>query len=289
MDPADPAVTEILVAGLCSATVWIGIRGLGVPDPVSARRLRSLALEPSAQLASPELRTLQFLRYVGKRFPGGNAESLQAAVTAAGLKDEHLFRGVQLLGTLAGLLIGAMTVSWALLAAPVGALVGFKAPSIFLSARARRRHEEVAMALPDIIDLLAVCTQAGLNIALSLRRVAEHASGLLGQELRRTLDEIDLGVPRTKALQGLAERVSSEDLDALVGVLLSAERFGTQVSVALEAFAREVRARRRRRAEEQARRAPVKILFPLVFLILPAFVLLTVVPLLLSTFASLGL
>jgi Flp pilus assembly protein TadB len=282
-------VTEILVAGLCSATVWIGFRSLGSRDVICARRLQALKTEPSARQVPPGLWILSLVRYVGRRFPGGKADSLRAAVAAAGLKDPDLFRGSQLTGMVAGVILGAATGSWSIFAAPVGAIVGFKLPSMFLTARVRRRRDEVALALPDIIDLLAVCTQAGLNIALSLRRVSEHAGGLLGQELRRTLDEIEMGVPRTKALQGLAERIRSDDLDALVGVLVSAERFGTQVSVALEAFAREVRGKRRRRAEEQARRAPVKILFPLVFLILPAFVLLTVVPLLLSTFASLGL
>ena len=127
-----------------------------------------------------------------------------------------------------------------------------------------------------------------MNLTLSLKRVAARAGGVLGDELRRTLDEIDLGIVRTRALARLGERLEVADLEALINVLVTSDRLGTEVSPALESFAKEVRARQRRRAEEQARRAPVKILFPLVCLILPAFIFLTVVPLLLSTFSSLG-
>jgi pilus assembly protein TadC len=282
-------VTEILVAGLCSATVWIGFRSFVGPDPVSASRLRALAVKASEIREPRWLRPVGLLAYIGRRFPGAKSRSTEPALSSRGLNDADVFRGAQLVGMLTGFALGAAAGPVALVAAPVGALLGFKLPHMLLSGAIRRRRDEVALALPDIIDLLAVCTQAGLNISLSLKRVAERAPGVLGHELRRTLEEVDLGVPRTNALQGLAQRVRSDDLDALVGVLLSAERFGTQVSVALEAFAREVRARRRRGAEEQARRAPVKILFPLVFLILPAFILLTVVPLLLSTFETLGI
>ncbi len=109
----------------------------------------------------------------------------------------------------------------------------------------------------------------------------------MGREIQRTIEEIELGVPRAQALENLAARNGLPELESLVRVLLNSERFGTQVAASLETFSAEVRGRLKRRAEEQARKAPVKILFPLVFLILPAFILLTVVPLLVSAFQSL--
>lgn len=112
--------------------------------------------------------------------------------------------------------------------------------------------------------------------------------GPLGAELRRTVEEIDLGIPRSQALTNLAKRAEIAELESLVGVLVNAERFGIGVSGSLQTFSEEMRIRRRQAAEEQARRAPVKMLFPLVFLILPAFILLTVVPMLMSAFASLS-
>jgi tight adherence protein C len=87
-------------------------------------------------------------------------------------------------------------------------------------------------------------------------------------------------------LESLAVRTGLPEIESLVRVLVNSERFGTQISASLETFSADIRARRKRSAEEQARRAPVKILFPLVFLILPAFILLTVVPLLVSAFES---
>ncbi|MEX0789265.1 MAG: type II secretion system F family protein, partial [Actinomycetota bacterium] len=149
------------------------------------------------------------------------------------------------------------------------------------------RKEEMAAALPDVVDLLAVCSHAGLNISLSLRRVVERVSGPLGKEIQRVVEEVDLGVPRARALENLASRSGLPELEALVRVQLNSERFGTQIASSLEAFSADVRGRLKRSAEEQARKAPVKILFPLVFLILPAFILLTVAPLLVSAFQSL--
>lgn len=282
-------MTELLVAGLCSATVWIGLRSLGRREPVPVARIGALA-----QGVDPTIHrrciTTSLMRWLGKRFPTRN-QALQAELNAAGWEngDAESVRGAQIFGVFTGSLIGLVTGPAAMLLTPLGAVVGYRLPRMILSSRARKRSEEVARSLPDMVDLMAVCTQAGLNVALSLKRVADRTTGLVGQELRRTLEEIELGVPRPQALEGLAKRVRSEDLDALVAVLIGSERFGTQVSAALENFSREVRGRRRRRAEEQARRAPVKILFPLVFLILPAFILLTVVPLLLGTFSSLDL
>jgi tight adherence protein C len=226
------------------------------------------------------------LAFLGRRFPAGKkANDLDPSVIH--LSAESM-RGAQLCCAAAGFLIGLGAGPLAIVVSPVLAWTGFQLPQFGLRRRMAKRREQAAAALPDAVDLLAVCTHAGLNVALSLKRVAARSRGVLGQELARTIEEIELGVPRQVAMRSLAERNPDGDLEALVGVLENAERFGTQVASTLEGFSHEVRGRRRRSAEEQARRAPIKILFPLVFLILPAFVLLSVVPLLLSTFTSLG-
>lgn len=176
----------------------------------------------------------------------------------------------------------------AIVIAPLAILGGYRLPDIYLKARRKARTDQLRSELPDVIDLLCVCVQAGLNISLSLKRVSSASTGVLGDELRRVVSQIDLGVPRRNALEELADRHQLDDLDALVTTLINAERFGTGVSSGLQVLSSDLRAKRRRSAEEEARRAPVKILFPLVFLILPAFILLTVVPLLLGTFQGLG-
>ncbi|MEX2552906.1 MAG: type II secretion system F family protein [Actinomycetota bacterium] len=281
---------ELLLAGMSGLCAWIIVMGADHKDPVVQSRVAAFRAQ-SAGDAHARLGAIHgLLARVGRKFPGTKGVQLQELMDSSGVGSfgVDVLRGAQLCAAGAGLALGLMAGVTAILVAPVGAWIGYRLPPILLRRRIARRREQAAMALPDSVDLLAVCTHAGLNLALSLKRVAARSRGVLGQELTRTLEEIELGVPRRIALQSLAKRNPDGDLEALVGVLENAERFGTEVSSSLESFSQEVRSRRRRSAEEQARRAPIKILFPLVFLILPAFVLLSVVPLMLSTFSSLG-
>lgn len=280
-------MNELLLSALSGATVWFLFTSVGRKDQVAAGRVASLA---GADARGPRLRPgSAFLRYLGRTYPGTAMDGNRELLSAAGLGriPVELFRGIQLvlagLGFMAGVVFGPLAV----VLAPVGVLVGYRMPRTVLMARSRRRKDEMAAALPDAVDLLAVCTHAGLNLSLSLKRVAARAPGPMGREIGRAVEEMELGVPRSEALEKLAARNGLPELESLVRVLLNSERFGTQISDSLENFSADVRSRRKRSAEEQARKAPVKILFPLVFLILPAFVLLSVIPLLISAFESL--
>lgn len=282
---------EVLLAALGGLCAWVILQRFEPQDSAVAVRIAALSgVANQEQVAGPG-RANALLEVIGRKFPGASAGALTASVGSAGMRTAtwEAVRGAQLVGAAAGFCLGLFAGALALILAPAGALLGYRLPVLAVARRVARRRERVALALPDAVDLLAVCSHAGLNLALSLRRVTARTGGVLGEELRRTLEEIDLGVPRQAAMQALSQRNPHGDLEALVSVLENAERFGNQVSASLETFAAEVRERRKRSAEEQARKAPVKILFPLVFFILPAFILLSVVPLLLSSFASLGL
>jgi len=215
---------------------------------------------------------------------------MKQAMAAGGFggTDTEVLAGFQCLAAVAGLMLGMTTGPMAILVAPTLAFAGYRLPGLFLAMRVRSRNDEVSAALPDAVDLLVVCMQGGLNLSLSLTRVAGNTKGLLGKELSRTVEEIDLGVPRGAAISALADRNPSEDMAALAGTLVNADRFGGQVASSLETLAGEIRRVRRRKAEEQARRAPVKILFPMVFLILPAFLVLTVIPVVMGTLHNIG-
>ncbi|CAN5767804.1 type II secretion system F family protein [soil metagenome] len=282
-------MSEFLLAALSGATVWLATGALRRRDPVVAGRVA--ALTGSAGSPKPFNPVRAALGLLGRSYPGNGTEQARELLDAAGMSrvSVETVRGLQLvlagLGFMGGLAFGPV----ALVTSPVGALVGYRIPLTVLTSRGKRRREEMAAALPDVVDLLAVCSHAGLNISLSLKRVVQRAPGPLGKEIKRALEETELGVPRSQALQNLAVRNGVPELEALVRVLLNSERFGTQVAASLETFSADVRGRLKRSAEEQARKAPVKILFPLVFLILPAFILLTVVPLLVSAFQSMDL
>jgi len=150
---------------------------------------------------------------------------------------------------------------------------------------ARRRARAVDQEVPQLLDLLAVGSTAGLSAELSLRRAAEVLQGPLGEDLRRIAGAADLGARWRGELAAYAGAASA-DLRRTVAVLERTESLGASLADATRDLARSVRQARRAATLERARTAPIKMLFPLVFLILPAFLLLTVVPVLLSTVRS---
>jgi tight adherence protein C len=155
--------------------------------------------------------------------------------------------------------------------------------------RARRRRAiAVDREVPQMLDLLAAGSRAGLSAELALRQAAGVLAGPLGADLRSIFDHADLGGRWRDELLGYATQGGSTDLRRTVSVLERTERLGSPLTDASRDLAATVRQARRAATLERARTAPVKMLFPLVFLILPAFLLLTVVPVLLTTVRSIG-
>jgi tight adherence protein C len=165
-------------------------------------------------------------------------------------------------------------------------------PGIWLpivsSRRAARRRAAFDSEVPQLLDLLAAGSSAGLSAPLALRRAGETLRGPLGIALVEAFEAVDLGVRWRDELASLAERLDLDDLRRTVAVLVRTEVLGSSLVVATRQLADDVRRARRAAITEKARAAPVKMLFPLVFLVLPAFLLLTVVPVLLTTLRSIG-
>jgi tight adherence protein C len=190
------------------------------------------------------------------------------------------------LGT--ALAVAALTLPVLPPAAIPAALVAGALPVLRPRRRHRRRLAAIAADLPDVVDLLVLAVGAGLTVRLAVAAVARRSPGPLGAELARAGHEADLGRRLADALDDLPER-AGEATRPLVAALIASERYGAPLGASLERLAHEVRADRRRRAEEAARKVPVKLLFPLVSCTLPAFGLLTVAPLIASAIRSLRL
>jgi tight adherence protein C len=171
--------------------------------------------------------------------------------------------------------------------APLLAAAAVRLPELVLARVGKRRQERIAARVPDLVELLVTTTRAGLSPSIAFRRSAQILRGPLADEVSRAVGEMDLGLPWTRALAGLVERTDVPALRRLTVALGRSQRLGTSVGSTLRSVAEDLRADRRARAEEAARRAPVKMLFPLVFLVLPAFLLLTVGPVVLATVRSL--
>lgn len=175
----------------------------------------------------------------------------------------------------------------ALPAMALGAGIGVGGPEVAAARAGRRRQASLERQVPDLVELLVATTEAGLSPVVAVRRASEILLDPLGDELRLSVHEIDLGLPWRVALERLVERTAVASLRRLVATMARSGRLGTPVRAALRSVAEDLRAARRAGAEERARKAPVKMLFPLVFLILPAFLLLTVGPVVLATLRSL--
>lgn len=210
-----------------------------------------------------------------------------ALVQIAGDDADHL-AGSKLLLAAAGLAVALLLAPMpaVLFAAPLFAFAGWRAPHLTLQRRGREREERTRAAMPDALDLLAACALAGMGIDQALRIVTSELSGPLGEALSEMVRGLDAGLPRAAAYELLARTAPAPEVRSLVRALRRAERYGTPVAPVLVAQAREARARRRTEADEAARAAPVKMLFPLVLCFLPAFVLLTVAPIVLTALRS---
>ena len=168
------------------------------------------------------------------------------------------------------------------------ALVSWRIPDLVLARLARRTSAAADREIPVLLDLLAVATSAGLPPQLAFRRAVEAATPPLADELRSVLDASDLGGRWRDELIVVGDRLALPDLQRLLGALARTDSLGSSLAEEIEHLASDVREVRRAAAAQRARTAPVKMLFPLVFLVLPAFLLLTVVPVLLTTVRSIA-
>ena len=182
--------------------------------------------------------------------------------------------------------IGAVVPGPKLMTVPLALLLGTRIRRLAGARADARRRRAMDAELPQLLDLLAAGSAAGLSAAAGLRRSVSALRGPLGEELQRSLDAVDLGARWRDELAAVTERLSLPDLRRAVAVLTRTETLGTSLTSATRELAADVRSSRRAAVAERARAAPVKMLFPLVFLILPAFLLLTVVPVLLTTVRS---
>ena len=172
------------------------------------------------------------------------------------------------LGFFLPLLFG--NVPWAILFGIGLAALGFFLPNIVLYQTAYNRSEQIQRELPDALDLLVISVESGLGFDAALSQVARNTQGPLAEEFFRVLQEMQLGTGRSDAMRALGERTDVADLRGFITAMIQADSFGIPVANVLRIQAKEMRVRRSQRAEEAAQKVPVKILFPLIFCILPA-------------------
>ncbi len=156
--------------------------------------------------------------------------------------------------------------------------VGFYLPFVIVRSRVNRRKTTIIRSLPDAFDLITTCVEAGLGLDAALARVAEKVEGPFADELSKVLRDVSLGKSRKDALRELGERTGVPDLISFVTAVIQAEQMGSSIGQVLRVQSDQLRVRRRQRAEEQAYKAPVKMIFPLVLFIFPTLFLVILGP-----------
>jgi tight adherence protein C len=171
------------------------------------------------------------------------------------------------------------------------AIVGFLIPSLWLSRKVKNRKLRIFYDLPDILDLMTVCVEAGLSIDAAMVRIAgdrQFENSPLAREMMTAVQETRAGKSRHEALRDMGERSMEDDLKAFSAMLVQTERLGTSLADSLRIHSDSLRTKRRQLAEEEAAKTSIKLLFPLVFLLLPALFVVLLIPALIRLTRFLG-
>jgi len=241
------------------------------------------------------------IQAAGRLAPSRNIEKLRQNLIEAGYPyglNVLDFLGIKLLfgmsiwiGILAFSALRGASFLPALFLALVLAVMGFLLPDFWLGAQGRRRKKEIVRSLPDALDMLTICVDAGAGLDSAMLKISQKWKNAVATEFGKVVAEIRIGMTRREALQNMAKRTNVPELSSFVAVLLQADQFGLSIASVLHTQSEQMRGRRWQRAEEEARKVPTKLLFPLVFMIFPAMLAVTVgpaIPVLLKTFASLS-
>ena len=221
---------------------------------------RTLALGRKLTPADHADRIRQKLEYAGNP-PGWTVDRVTSLKVVG-------FAAALVLALLATMLLGT-GLAPALVICSLAAVVGYSAPNLYLSHKAHGRTEELQKALPDALDLLTISVESGLGFDAALAQVARNTDGPLADELARVLQEMQIGMGRGAALRAFGDRTKVNDVKGFVSAMVQADALGIPIAQVLRVQSREIRTRRRQRAEEQAQKVAIKILIPLIFCILP--------------------
>ena len=248
------------------------------PETLANLRDEQLRKSPLERLVLPMAGKL--IRSVVRHTPldlyGRTSRLIVLAGNPPGLKAERVvaFKVVfAIVGLVCGMAISSVLPlpgSVKLAAIVMFAFMGYTIPSAAVSAKASKRQKEIRKNLSDTMDLLTISVEAGLGFDAALAQVVRNVEGPLSQEIARTLQEMQIGVHRMEALRNLSDRTDVEELDGFVLSMIQADKYGVGVANVLRGQSKELRQKRRQRAEETAQKVPLKLLFPTIFMVLPA-------------------
>lgn len=176
------------------------------------------------------------------------------------------------------ILLGRRGPVWGVGSTLAGAVIGFMMPQMYLQSKITRRQNEIIKALPDALDLMSICVEAGLGFDQSMAKVYEKWENELAIAFGRVIREIQVGKARRDALRNMADSMDVADVTSFVAAIIQADQLGVSISRVLKIQAEQMRIKRRQRAQEKAQQAPIKMMIPMVLLIFPTIYLVILGP-----------
>jgi tight adherence protein C len=287
----------LIVFGIVCALTWLGMM-LFAPEALRTRLRRFLGKSDTTQLESDGwvekvAKVTQPLTKLSIPDEGWEKSALRTRFMNAGWRNPFaptlFFAAKSALALLGPAVIGTLVVAAVIVLSGIKLLflllltasIGYYLPNVTLNQIARRRQREIFETLPDALDLLTVCVEAGLSLERAFVKVAGEIhikSMTLAQELQLVLMEMRAGFSKERALRNFALRTGVNDVDTLVAMLIQSERFGTSVGDSLRVYSDNLRNKRRLLAEECAAKIGLKLLFPLIFCIFPTLLMVLLGP-----------
>lgn len=288
---------SILLVAAGGAFLWLGIRWMNTGE--IKNRLEDYVEESNflaqnrtlqqSELHERELndsfvsRTIlplfrQIGRFFGRLMPQSSIQTLNHQLSIAGNPlgiSAREFYGIRMFLLLLGFylayrLLVIMPSFIGFVTSLLAFLICYQLPRAWLKRVVRKRQDKIRRGLPDALDMLSVCADAGLGFDQALQRVSDYWKTPVGIELGRVVAEMEMGVSRQTALRNLSRRLEVEELTSFVAVIIQSDQLGMSITETLHAQSKQMREERRFRAQEEARKMPVKMLFPMLFFIFPA-------------------
>jgi tight adherence protein C len=282
----------LLLVGIAAASIAVAIASPRTRADIRVREIDLYgysATSSAAPEAKPSVNARMIAQrlgdVIGERFGTEGDSKIRREILAAGLYKltPRALVGYQVLTAAAGAVYGLLFdviphVGGPFLDTILLALVGWIIPITYVRRAGRMRLDRIERALPDVIDLVVVSVEAGQGFAQAMTTAADRTPGALGEELRLTLQEQRFGLPMDRALENLNARADTPNMRTFVRGIVQGERLGVSIGQIMRNVSREMRLRRRSAAEERAQKTTVKILFPVVFLILPTLFIVLLAP-----------
>jgi tight adherence protein C len=281
--PVDPVQARLTQLGTMQAK---NLEELELQAPFIERTLRPLGAALSSRMSSATNQSMT--EKVEKRLAlAGNPGDIRVADWLAVKAVGAVVGAIVFLLLFVVIQFGGVAFPINLLLVLVGGYLGYALPEFWLGGRIRKRQKAILLMIPDTLDLLTISVRAGLGFDAALSKVVEKLKGPLTEEFRRALAEVRVGKARRDALRDIVPRTEVGPLTNFIGAIIQAEQLGVSISKVLQVQSEQLRIERRQRAEAEAARAPIKMLFPLVGCIFPSLFIVILGPAIISIMINL--